>query len=73
MSMSVGIAVATFRSTPNNSNAQWCGNSGKSNETDKMTYFTEKRGVVVVIRFTNGFCPIEFCFCIQVSRRTEWL
>lgn len=34
-------AAATFRTTPNNSHAQWCGNSEKSNESDKMTYFTE--------------------------------
>lgn len=34
-------AAATFRTTPYNSHAQWCGNSEKSNETDKMTYFTE--------------------------------
>lgn len=32
---------ATFRTTPNNSHAQWCGYSEETNETAKMTYFTE--------------------------------
>lgn len=37
----VVVAAATFRTTPNNSHAQWCGNSEETNETAKMTYFTE--------------------------------
>ena len=35
------VVAATFRATPNNSHAQWCGNSEETNETAKMTYFTE--------------------------------
>lgn len=41
-------ASAGFGITANNSNAQWCGNSEKSNETDKMTYFTEAWWCVVM-------------------------
>lgn len=37
----VVVVAATFRTSPNNSHAQWCGNSEETNETAKMTYFTE--------------------------------
>lgn len=73
----LSLAAATFCTTPNNSHAQWCGNSEKSNETDKMTYFTEAwcrcRYSFYEWLSLSFFSFSVFVFRFHCTYMTEWL